>query len=141
VLTGMASDAVAVERAVSIAGAYARRAGNGSNGSNGGERVVNMLSVAAPQQVMLEVKVAEISRTLLERLGVDLLLTHSRGSWSTRLSSAFGANGSGVLGIVKTSSGEFINIDAEKQDGAIRILAEPTITAISGQEGSFLAGG
>ncbi|MBK4733661.1 type II and III secretion system protein family protein [Noviherbaspirillum pedocola] len=151
VLTGMASDAVAVERAVSLAGAFARRSsGNGGNGGNGGtsgtavsggERVVNMLTVAAPQQVMLEVKVAEISRTLLERLGVDVLLTRSRGNWSTRLSSAFGGTGSGVLGVVKTASGEFINIDAEKQDGAIRILAEPTITAISGQEGSFLAGG
>jgi pilus assembly protein CpaC len=151
VLTGMASDAVAVDRAVSLASAFARRSsGNGGNGGNagaagtaasGGERVVNMLSVAAPQQVMLEVKVAEIARTLLERLGVDVLLTRSRGNWSTRLSSAFGGNGSGVLSLVKTASGEFINIDAEKQDGAIRILAEPTITAISGQEGSFLAGG
>jgi pilus assembly protein CpaC len=134
VLTGMASDALAVDRALSIAGAFVRR-----GGASAGDRVVNMLSVAAPQQVMLEVKVAEISRTLLERLGVDLLLTRSRGSWSARLASRFGDGG--ALGLVKTASGEFINIDAEKQDGAIRILAEPTITAVSGQEGSFLAGG
>jgi pilus assembly protein CpaC len=90
---------------------------------------------------MLEVKVAEISRTLLEKLGVDASLTRSRGSWSTRLASQFMVGASGAIGIAKPGSGEFINLDAEKGDGLVRILAEPTIMAVSGQEGSFLAGG
>jgi pilus assembly protein CpaC len=143
VLSGTVSDAVAAEHALAIAEAYLRRGGAAAAAgpAGGGERIVNMLSVAAPQQVMLEVKVAEISRTLLEKLGVDASLTRSRGSWSTRLASQFMVGASGAIGIAKPGSGEFINLDAEKGDGLVRILAEPTIMAVSGQEGSFLAGG
>jgi pilus assembly protein CpaC len=100
-----------------------------------------MLAVASPQQVMLEVKIAEVSRTMLEKLGVDASLSRTRGSWSTRLATQFMVGANGAIGIAKPGSGEFISLDAEKGDGLIRILAEPTIMAISGQEGSFLAGG
>jgi pilus assembly protein CpaC len=139
VLSGTVSDAVAAERALAIAEAYVRRGGAPSAGR--GERIVNMLSLASPQQVMLEVKVAEISRTLLEKLGVDASLTRSRGSWSSRLASQFMTGASGILGLARPGGDDFINLDAEKGDGLIRILAEPTIMAVSGQEGSFLAGG
>jgi pilus assembly protein CpaC len=140
VLSGTVSDAVAAEHALAIAGAYLSRGGAASSaGPAGGERIVNMLSLDSPQQVMLEVKVAEISRTMLEKLGVDVLLTRSRGSWSSRLSSQFMVGAGGVIGLAKPGSG--INIDAEKGEGMVRILAEPTIMAVSGQEGSFLAGG
>jgi pilus assembly protein CpaC len=148
VLSGMASDAASAEHALAIAEAYLRRGAPASapapasmNAGGGGQRIVNMLAVAAPQQVMLEVKVAEISRNVLEKLGVDASLTRSRGSWSTRLASQFMVGASGAFGIAKPGSGEFINLDAEKGDGLVRILAEPTIMAVSGQEGSFLAGG
>ncbi|MDB5757021.1 MAG: outer rane channel protein [Burkholderia sp.] len=148
VLSGMASDAASAEHALAIAEAYLRRGAAASapapasmNAGGGGQRIVNMLAVAAPQQVMLEVKVAEISRSVLEKLGVDASLTRSRGSWSTRLASQFMVGASGAFGIAKPGSGEFINLDAEKGDGLVRILAEPTIMAVSGQEGSFLAGG
>jgi len=147
VLSGTVSDAVAAEHALAIADAYLRRgdaapsAGRGAAPGSGGGRIVNMLSLASPQQVMLEVKVAEISRTMLEKLGVDVSLSRSRGSWSSRLASQFMVGAGGVIGIAKPGSGEFISLDAEKGDGLIRILAEPTIMAVSGQEGSFLAGG
>ena len=147
VLSGMASDAASAEHALAIAEAYLRRgaaapAGVGAGAANaGGQRIVNMLALASPQQVMLEVKVAEMSRTMLEKLGVDVSLARSRGSWSTRLASQFMVGAGGAIGIAKPGSGEFINLDAEKGDGLIRILAEPTIMAVSGQEGSFLAGG
>ena len=146
VLAGTVSDAAAAEHAVAIAEAYLRRgvatpaAGGGGNDAGSG-RIVNMLSLASPQQVMLEVKVAEISRSVLEKLGVDASLTRSRGNWSTRLATQFMVGASGAIGIAKPGSGEFINLDAEKGDGLVRILAEPTIMAVSGQEGSFLAGG
>ena len=146
VLSGMASDAGSAEHALAIAEAYLRRgvaasAAGAANAGSSGQRIVNMLAVASPQQVMLEVKIAEISRTMLEKLGVDVSLTRSRGSWSTRLASQFMVGASGAIGIAKPGSGEFISLDAEKGDGLIRILAEPTIMAVSGQEGSFLAGG
>ena len=142
VLSGLASDAAAAEQALQIAEAYAQR-GNAAPQSPGGignARVINMLAIASPQQVMLEVKVAEISRSLLEKLGVDVALGRSRGNWSARLAAQFVAGANGMLGVVK-NSGEFISLDAEKGDGLVRILAEPTIMAVSGQEGSFLAGG
>ena len=142
VLSGVASDAAAAEQALMIAEAYAQR-GNAAPqlpGGTGSARVINMLAIASPQQVMLEVKVAEISRSLLEKVGVDAALGRSRGNWSARLAAQFVAGANGTLGLVK-NSGEFISLDAEKGDGLVRILAEPTIMAVSGQEGSFLAGG
>lgn len=142
VLSGVASDAAAAEQALLVAEAYAQRGNAASQlpGATGNARVINLLSIASPQQVMLEVKVAEISRSMLEKLGIDAALGRSRGNWSARLAAQFVAGANGTLGLVK-NSGEFISLDAEKGDGLVRILAEPTIMAVSGQEGSFLAGG
>jgi pilus assembly protein CpaC len=148
VLSGTVADAMAAERALMIATAYVRKgaAGGGTmpapqNGSNGNDRIVNMLSIAAPQQVMLEVKVAEISKTLLDKLGVNFAAATHRGSWAATLLSNLQSDSSGILSLTKTTTGEHIIIDAEKKDGLVKILAEPTVMAISGQEGSFLAGG
>lgn len=145
VLSGTVADALVAERALQIAGAFLRKSGAGGGDAQGGQktgdRIVNMLSIAAPQQVMLEVKVAEISKTLLDKLGVNLAAIAHRGNWTTVLSSNFLTDGAGFIGLTKTTTGERILIDAEKRDGLVKILAEPTVMAISGQEGSFLAGG
>ncbi len=103
--------------------------------------IINLMSVSAPQQVMLEVKIAEVSKSLLDKLEAGLAVKFGGGSWSSTLSSNF-ISGTlrGLLGIGK-ASGDHLAISAEKQDGLVRILAEPTVMAISGQEGSFLAGG
>jgi pilus assembly protein CpaC len=114
-------------------------AGLGQNG-NGGGRVVNMLAVAAPQQVMLEVKIAEVSKTLVDQLGASVGLAGSRGSWTyTMLSNLLSGNPSKIDAF--KSNGNFLTLDAQKNDGLIKVLAEPTVMAISGQEASFLAGG
>ncbi|GAA4411543.1 type II and III secretion system protein family protein [Quisquiliibacterium transsilvanicum] len=162
VLTGMVTDAMAADRAVSIANAYVRTAyqqgmGGGSSGGNQQgrlgiqpaqngaapqlARIINLLSVGAPQQVMLEVKVAEVAKTLLDKLGASVNAARTQGSWTYQLLSNFltGEVG-GMAGAVKSSVNNLV-IDAEKRDGMLRILAEPTVMAISGQEGSFLAGG
>ena len=171
VLTGTVSDAAAVARAAELAGAYVRRplrqlsaiakdnetdgviapgAGAGLNGgalaaggaTNGGTaRVVNMLAVSAPQQVQLEVKVAEVSRGLIERLETGTRFSFGSGSWTTTLATDFlsGMARGGLSGI-KTNGNAF-GIDADKQDSLVRVLAEPNVLAISGQEGTFLAGG
>ncbi|WP_088709736.1 type II and III secretion system protein family protein, partial [Noviherbaspirillum denitrificans] len=157
VLSGTVSDAVAAEKALLIASAYMRKTGTGASPGSGGsggalggtgngdgpkisDRIVNMLSLAAPQQVMLEVKVAEISKTLLDKLGVNLAAIGHHGSWTSILSSNFMTDGAGLLSLTK-DTGERVLIDAEKRDGLVKVLAEPTVMAISGQEGSFLAGG
>lgn len=139
VLSGTVKDALSVDRAIAIANAYLRKAGAAAP-AGGGEHIVNMLSVSANQQVMLEVKVAEISKTLVDQLGVNFSGVLNRGDWAANLVTNFLSNSAGALSLTKQSSGKLV-IDAERRDALVKILAEPNIMAISGQEGSFLAGG
>lgn len=156
VLTGTVTDASAVARAAELAAAYVRRplralgavpkelepksGGAGTDGS-AGVRVVNLLSVSAPQQVQLEVKIAEVSKTLLERLEAGATWSFSPGSWVAALTSNFLTGTAGARLGGARDSGKGVVLDAQTQDGLIRVLAEPNVMAISGQEGSFLAGG
>ncbi len=130
VLRGRVPDAVKAHRIVSLAEAY-----------TGGKKIINMLRVEGHQQVMLEVKVAEMSRTLLDELGVDINLTRTVGSTSVSLLSQFLSNGATAVTVARANGMNTITLTAEMKKGLVKILAEPTITAISGQEGSFLAGG
>jgi pilus assembly protein CpaC len=155
VLTGTVSDASAVARAGELAGAYVRRPvrplpselkngdGAGANAAAGGAnvRVVNMLNVSAPQQVQLEVKIAEVSKTLLERLEAGATFRFSSGSWASTLLSNFITGNAMGLFDARKSNGNQLTAEAQKQDGLVRVLAEPNVMAISGQEGTFLAGG
>lgn len=164
VLSGTASDTQAAARALELAQAFVRRparalsgggekegatattaagagAGTSSGTGAGQARVINFLNVGAPQQVMLEVKIAEVSKTLLDKLESGVALGVGGGSWASVLASNFlsGTLRGGLA--VGRAAGDRIGIAAEKQEGLVRILAEPTVMAISGQEGSFLAGG
>ena len=158
VLSGTLQDAGAVLRAVELAHAYVRRAtvplalprpADGAAvplpataaGAAPSSRIINMLDVSAPQQVMLAVQIAEVSKSLLERLEVGATLRFASGSWAPSLLSNFLSGTARGLLDVRKSNGQQLTVEAQKQDGLIRILAEPTMMAISGQEGSFLAGG
>lgn len=166
ILSGTVEDSVSASRAIDIAQAYVAKTikpvaattkenqdtkdssqqskTTGQYSEIPNARVINMLSVSAQQQVMLEVKIAEISKSLLDKLGASLSLSQTSGSWTYRILSDFlsttGSATGGAISAFKTASKNFA-IDAEKKDGLVKILAEPTIMAISGQEGSFLAGG
>ena len=168
ILTGVVSSAAKARAADEIANAFVRdvnrslvlpvvagdnraesgktlAVGTGSSGGGGGAqannaKVVNLLSIAEAQQVMLEVTVAEVSKTLMDKLGANLLFTRTNGSWTYGIGSAFGGDGRGLLSAIK-NNGNGLEIDAEKKDALVKILAEPTLVAISGQEASFLAGG
>ncbi|MFC0698330.1 type II and III secretion system protein family protein [Paraburkholderia humisilvae] len=120
--------------------------GGAAPGLNGGadksQRVINMMQVAAPQQVMLEVKVAEVSKTLIDQLGAQANLQGSIGSWSFGLLAQFLSGGLGLAAASKANNLPLsLAIDAQKTDQLVKILAEPNLMAISGQEASFLAGG
>lgn len=157
ILAGTVSDTVQAERIVEIAHAFLSRATTpvASAPSNGGtanvaavadsgqdNRVINMMSVAAPQQVMLEVKVAEVSKTLIDELGVQPNISGGIGSWSVGLAGSFLSGGLGTLAISKSNNLPLnATFDAQKTDELYKILAEPNLVAISGQEASFLAGG
>ena len=165
VLSGTVSSAIRATEAVEIAEgflrAYARGitlpvvAGSPTAGAGqlltagltpaaaGGQnrpKVINMMKITQPMQVMLEVKVAEVSRTLLDKLGGTLSLSRTSNSWTYNLVSNFFKEGNSTAGATGPN-GKSFGIDAEKKDGLVKILAEPSLVAISGQEASFLAGG
>jgi pilus assembly protein CpaC len=131
VLTGSVTDLVKLDQVMSLATSY-----------GDGKRVVNLLRVTAPQQVMLEVKIAEVSKTLLDKLGSSLNVqrTSDSGLNTYSLISNFLSNGGGLLQALRIGRG-VLNIDGQKDDGLVRVLAEPNIMAISGQTASFLSGG
>ena len=145
VLTGMANDAGAIDRAVQLAHTYA------------GANVVNMIGLGASQQVMLEVKFAEVKRSIGEDIGV-------RGSATgDNFNSVFGPGARatpgpdgnpilavssildsfGVFGTTFNALGLDFNVllNALENKGFAKTLAEPTLVALSGETASFLAGG
>ncbi|KVW36025.1 secretin [Burkholderia ubonensis] len=145
VLAGNVSSAQAAQQAAAIAKAYAN-AGGGANGANGdsksGGTVLNMLTVTAPQQVMLEVKVAEVSKTLINQLGSAFNIQGGFGSWSGALvSNLLAGVASGIVANKANNRPFRVAVDAQNTDDLVKILAEPNLVTISGQEATFLAGG
>ena len=182
VVSGVVSSPEKADAAVQLAQSFAGAAGGGQDAA----KVLNMIQVGGSQQVMLEVKVAEISRSLIKRLDVNFTGFYNGGSVQ------IGTVGNGasfpdalvkdpILGEVRVPqfadlgmwgpatpefapgqagisqgsiqdkglffqslSGNFLFrliIDAAKDKGLAKILAEPNLTTLSGQEAKFLAGG
>ncbi len=112
-------------------------------------QIVNMLQIEGEDQVTLKVTVAEIKRSVLKQIGFDNLVSKSSGLTVAQLgnisndASAATAAG-GLASLFKTAVGKYnINtyLNALEQAGAVRTLAEPTLTAISGQAATFNSGG
>ena len=166
VLRGTVADAVKADQAVAIAEAWRARltrdlvlpVQTGQGGTSisvgggaavrdtvaaAGPKIINLLKVREPQQVMLEVKVAEVSKKVLERIGVTLAQQGtSRGTTFTFLSQSNFLNQLlGSAALTRANVFDALQLDAQKDDGLVKMLAEPTILAISGQEASFRAGG
>jgi pilus assembly protein CpaC len=91
---------------------------------------------------MLEVKIAEVSKTLLDKLGASVGVTRNRngGTDSFSLLSNFLSSGGGLVEAIRIGR-TALQVDGQKDDGLVRVLAEPNIMAISGQQASFLSGG
>lgn len=163
ILTGVVSSAVKAKAAEDIANAFVSdmnkslvlpivagdtkvapgtklQMSSSGGGGAAGAKVVNLLQIADAQQVMLEVTVAEVSKTLMDKMGAQFSATRTTGSWVYGIGSNLLSGGAGLLSAIKNSTNG-ISIDLEKNDGLIKILAEPNLVAISGQEASFLAGG
>ena len=145
-LAGTISNTAALSQLLAMAEAY-----------GGEKKVINMVQVSGVHQVMLEVRVAEMQRTLTKQLTIN---------FTALAGSSFGAGLLGGLGtIASVNAGPTttlsVNVasatnalfhiagnpswtailDAMKQDGLVKILAEPTLMALSGQPASFKAGG
>lgn len=114
-------------------------------------KVVNLLRVDGVQQVQLEVRVAEMTRTALQRMGFNFrAISNNIGFYSflNGLTKLDGKGGTTVTdsinSIVSYESGSISLtgfIDALKANGLVRILAEPNLVCVSGQTADFLAGG
>jgi pilus assembly protein CpaC len=149
ILSGRVPNVQAADQAQALASGY-------------GQKVVNLLEVSGGQQVLLQVRFAEVSRSAASSLGVNLGFVDASG--------AFGAsnvgqinpftltnqNGTGLSGIADTPPTPSVTtfgrgnvgsttieafINALRQNNLLRVLAEPNLMATSGQEASFLAGG
>ena len=145
VLTGTVADSGSVIRVMDLANAFVRGGAGGNSGASiagANPRIVNMLATGSPQQVMLEVKVAEVSKALIDKLGVQFRGSRTDGNWTYNLLANFLTGGNAVASVAKSAGSVFgVTLDAQKDDGMVKVLAEPTIMAISGQEGRFNAGG
>ncbi|MDV6343368.1 type II and III secretion system protein family protein [Nitrosomonas sp. Is37] len=131
----------------------------GAGAGLGSIKIINLLRVRDNQQVMLEVKVAEVNRTIAEKLGFDFARAARKAgsAWTQVMAGVIGGGAANLLtaknlnaninlGLPRVTNATFEEatsflIDAEKRDKLVKILAEPNIVAISGQEASFLVGG
>jgi pilus assembly protein CpaC len=111
-----------------------------------GRKVVNGIAVHGRDQVMLKVTVAEVQRDIIKQLGIDLSGTLSSGSTVLSFSNSnpFPVSGQPLVGS-NNITGRYKDIAttlrAMERAGVIRTLAEPNLTAISGESSNFLAGG
>ncbi len=139
VLGGLVPNTAAAEQAREIA---ARYVGNE-------EQVMSMLTVEGEEQVLLKVRVAEMQRTLAKQLGVDTQAAFSVGEVAFDL---FTANPFSLVGQPLSAGRQIASftpggdqydatIRALERTGLLRTLAEPNLTAISGESANFLAGG
>ncbi|MER2269052.1 type II and III secretion system protein family protein [Methylobacterium oxalidis] len=144
-LSGTVGSASEAAQAIDIANAFVGVAGTGAGTSRG--TVINNLTIRNKDQVMLRVTVVEVSRTVLKQFGINL-----NGSWSnlnlinaTPLSLSGGQFPTGNLAsaTINGSGGASLTatLRAFEQAGVSRVLAEPTLTAISGEAAKFTAGG
>jgi pilus assembly protein CpaC len=146
VLSGSVSSIVKLDRALDLAERYAPDA------------VSNLMSVGGTQQVMLKVRFAEMSRSVSKDLSVSLGFSGASGNFSALAGSGSGApnvvsgapslvtNGGNSEGAFAISFGSgslqaAVLIEALETKGLVRTLAEPNLTALSGQQAEFLAGG
>ncbi len=122
------------------------------------KQLINHISVDAPDQVNLHVRVAEVQHNIVKQLGInwDALghfgnfalglatgspVVSAAGGFITRNPGIGGTTDSGVFGFNTTNISINSVIDALNQNGLVNILAEPNLTAVSGETASFLAGG
>ncbi len=147
VLSGVVSSTAKLDRALDLARRYAP------------DRVSNLMVVGGTQQVMLKVRFAEMQRSVTKRLQTSLGVTTPNPTRSTNVEMGTGANLNGAVsvaaggGFSTAQTGGFgigftggsvqfgILLEALESKGLVRTLSEPNLTALSGQEAAFLAGG
>ena len=148
ILEGAVRDATKAQELREVAGRYL--------GEN--ETLINRMAVTAPTQVNLRVRVAEVSREVTKLFGINWEGVFSPGDFLFGLATgrAFTSGGglpflrpSDAGGVGNTFFGNYSSgdvsvngiVDALEREGLVNVLAEPNLTALSGETASFLAGG
>lgn len=144
VLSGTVSSTAKLDRALDLANRYAP------------DRVSNLMSVGGTQQVMLKVRFAEMQRSVSKSLSASLAvnggtkfgINGESGTWldgdngiGNPIEVRDGSEGAVALGFSAGSLEFAVLLEALESKGVVRTLAEPNLTALSGQEAKFLAGG
>jgi pilus assembly protein CpaC len=139
VLTGTAASPIEAQQAGDLA---ARLAG-------GADKVVNSIVVRGRDQVMLKVTLAEVQRSIIKQMGIDLSASMNYGTAVVKFSNSnpFTANSAPLVG-TNALTGSFgsmpsitATLRAMESAGVVRTLAEPNLTAISGESATFISGG
>lgn len=125
-LEGTVSGPLVAERIMALAESYAP------------DKVLNLLSVGSPQQVLLEVRVSEMSRGTVKQLGLNHV------SWSSGSVQGSSDREAGpFVGALRGLFGSSLDVQFEalEREGLVRTLANPNLVALSGESANFLAGG
>ncbi len=138
-LTGSVSSPIEAQQAGDLA---ARLVG-------GSDKVVNSIVVKGRDQVMLKVTVAEVRRDIVKQMGVDLSASMNSGTTIVKFNNTnpFTANsgslvpGNGLAGSFGSMPSVQATLRAMESAGVVRTLAEPNLTAISGESATFISGG
>jgi pilus assembly protein CpaC len=139
ILTGSAASPIDAQQAGDLA---ARLVG-------GVDKVVNSIAVRGRDQVMLKVTVAEVQRSIIKQMGIDLSASMNYGTAVVNFnnSTPFTANNGPLVptNSLTTSFGSTPSVQATlramESAGVVRTLAEPNLTAISGESATFISGG
>ncbi|MEA3469138.1 MAG: type II and III secretion system protein family protein [Thermodesulfobacteriota bacterium] len=148
-LTGTVSSSMKLTKILTLAKAFA------ADGDDKEEsKVINLLQVGGIQQVMLEVRIAEISKAVSSRLGINFAWSGSDTFGLSLIDQLTGISeegfpggsllaGNSINAVLGFLGGDpvIVAIDALQEDGLLQILAKPTLIAQSGHSASFLAGG
>jgi len=115
--------------------------------AGGADKIVNSIAVRGRDQVMLKVTVAEVARSTIKQLGIDLSGSLNYGTTVVNFNNVtpFTANNAPLVpgNNITTSFGSSVQatIRAMESAGVVRTLAEPNLTAISGESATFISGG
>ncbi len=167
-LTGDVSSAAAASSALEIAEEFVHgklspeqlESRKINDGKENASPIINMMKISSGQQVMLRIRIGEVQRTAVKNLGVSLQAFGDNLSIGTAIGRLGGlaadgttrafdygsyAAGSDAFASASIRSGNAQGvgaaIEALERDGLFKVLAEPNLTALSGEEAQFLAGG
>ncbi len=148
VLKGQVSSLVNMGKAITVAESFAVTSGEDESGDG---KVINLLNIGGSQQGMLKVTVAELERSTIKKMGIKWFASDVDGDWSyggasgglqSLLPPALAIEDKGLFASLSRGDLLFnIALEAAKNDGTAKILAEPTVIALSGEKASFLSGG